>query len=272
MAGVGGGGAAAAEGGGGGARKVLARSTSFGEYVEADDDVADAGDDVGPRAAGGGGGGAAGGFRASSAGPVPTLPGSAVGAAGGGHHAGGVARAAAMHRSATSPEGVLQRPGTALGTSRASELKALRHSKSYSGGGDSGAGGGGLLMSPILGTVREGASAHAHAHALAHAQPARHRARRLLHAHTCSATKNILLTSLPPSPHHARAASEGRPASAHWHEGLMLSRGGMHRPKSAYIFSMVSSLAPSASSLRCLAAGRRGQREEPTSAARRCSR
>ena len=168
MAGGGGGGGGAAEGG---ARKVLARSTSFGEFVEADDDVADAGDDVEPRAAGGsgGGGGAARGFRASSAGPVPTLPGGADGAAGGGHHAGGVARAAAMRRSATSPEGVLQRPGTALGTGGASELKALRQSKSFAGG-DSGAGG--LLMSPMLETVREGALTHAHAHA----QPARHRA------------------------------------------------------------------------------------------------
>jgi hypothetical protein len=171
MAGGGGGGGGAAEGG---ARKVLARSTSFGEFVEADDDVADAGDDVEPRAAGGsgGGGGAARGFRASSAGPVPTLPSGADGAAaGGGHHAGGVARAAAMRRSATSPEGVLQRPGTALGTGGASELKALRQSKSFAGG-DSGAGG--LLMSPMLETVREGALTYAHA------QPVRHRARRHL--------------------------------------------------------------------------------------------
>ena len=52
----------------------------------------------------------------------------------------------------------------------------------------------------------------------------------------------------------------------------MLSRGGMHRPKSAYIFSMVSSFAPSASALSLSRSGvwRLGA-EESTSAARRFS-
>jgi hypothetical protein len=185
----------------------LARATSFGEFTEADEGVEDAGDDgalpPASASASASASAAAGGFRASSAGPRPSFEG------------GGAAPARAMHHAATSPPGSMraasQRPGTALGAGAESERRALRpHNKSFAGGdgGVLGISGRSRDEHGALATVREeeggafGGGAGG------------------------GAGGTGGMTSRPSS------------ASAHWHEGILLSRGGLLRPKSAYVFSM----------------------------------
>jgi len=179
----------------------LARATSFGEYTEADDGVEDAGDDGALPPAGGAASASASGFRASSAGPRPSFEGGAS-----------AVPARAMHHAATSPAGGMragaqhqqQRPGTALGAGAASEQRALRQSKSFAGGDGGALGLSGRTRDELgaLTTVREEEGGGGGA-------------------------GGAFGTTRPAS------------ASAHWHDGLMLSRGGLHRPKSAYIFSKV---------------------------------